>query len=297
MIDYNSITNTEFGVALLKAEESHYHVPVAPKVTDALKQMLQATLDNLGDPGEWADFDCAEQYSPTERLKYPLDTPLSSRINCLFTAQNFPTAADALNNPTQIDYYFAHFRDSSNAECIGVRKATYFKGPVGKTFMHWLDGQLTIVEGNLFRLDTDFDFLIFSDHIAIYRPTQFERIAELEDELAKITPHHVQAVSTAAPQLDFEFANTVSPIPSRMRRLFAALKSRSDIANISSEKFEKACKANGIALIQKNGKWAPGPKHEIAFLEMLDRRRYNDPLIDDDPDPYRAVARKKVTST
>ena len=297
MIDHNCIASTEFGVALLKTEESHYHVPVAPKVTDALKQMLQATLDNLGDPGEWADFDCAEQYSTTEHLKYPLDAPLSSTIKNIFTAQNLPIAADALNNPKQLDYYFARFHDSSNAECIGVRKATYFKGPVGKTFMHWLDGQLTIVEGDLFRLDTDFDFLIFSDHIAIYRPSQFERIAKLEGELAKITPHHIQAVSTAAPQLDFEFANTMSSNSSHMRRLFAALKSRSDIANISSEKFEKACKANGIALIQKNGKWAPEPKHELAFLEMLDRRRYNDPLIDDDPDPYRAVARKKVTST
>lgn len=294
LIDTTSVVHTEFAVALLQKEDAYFQVPVSPSVQEVLRQMLQATLGNLGDPSNWETFDCAEQYPTTAALRYAIDDPLLSKVKDLFNAQNLPVSADALSNPARINYYFVHFRDALNNMCVGVRKASQFKGSVGKSLMYLLDGQLTMVDNNIFRLDPDFDFLVFSDHVAIYRPTQFERIADLEDELIKVAPAHINAISVALPGMDFGFAEQFTQRSARARKLIAAIKSRTDITTISVERFTSACHANKISITQKNGKWTPDPSHEVAFLEMLDRRRYHDPLVDQAPENYRAAARNKV---
>jgi hypothetical protein len=281
-------------VTLLKNEDAHFQVPVTPNVKTALKQMLQATLNGLGDSAQWENFDCAEQHPQTASLKYAVDDPAMIKLKNLYTAQNLEVSADALSDASKIDYYSARFRDTNNNECVGVRKASYFKGTVQKSFLFLIGGQLTLAENSLFQLDPDFDFLIFSDQIVIYRPTQFERIAELEEELIKVAPAHIQTIAAAAPQLDFSFAVELVKKSPRARKLVAALKSRSDLSNISADQLGKACQTNGICVVLKDGKWTPEPKHEVNFLEMLDRRRYNDPLIEHQPAAYRAAARKKV---
>lgn len=294
LIDTTSVVHTEFSVALLQKEDAYFQVPVSSSVQAVLAQMLQTTLKNLGDPNDWMVFDCAEQYPTTAPLKVALDDPMLSKVRDLLNAQNLPVSADALSNPARINYYFARFRDAADSVCVGVRRASQFKGSVGKSMLYILDGQLTMVGSNVFRLDPEFDFLVFSDHVAIYRPAQFERIADLEDEMSKVAPANIKAISIALPEMDFGFAEQLTQKSIRARRLVAAVKSRTDIANISAERFALACQANNIGITKKNGKWTPEPNHEVAFLEMLDRRRYHDPLIEQTPENYRAVARNKV---
>lgn len=296
MIDLNSAVCTVFGVALLKGETTHFQVPVTPSVKDILKQMLQTTLINLGNSREWTDYDCADQYPSTGHLKYDLSDPVVVKLQNLFTAQNVTPSADALSKPSNIDYYFAKFRDAAGIECMGIRKAAQFKGPVGKSLMTWIDGQLTMVQGDIFRLDTDFDFLVFPDQVAIYRPHSFERIADLEAKLAEATPTHIEAIAVALPFLDLGFVATTAGKSIRARRLVAAIRARSDIAGISVERLKSECQKNGISVVETEGKWHPELDHEIGFLEMLDRRRYYDPLIEEDPDPYRAASRSKMRS-
>ena len=293
-IDPNAVVYCEFGVALLAASDTHYHVPITPGVKAALLDMLKVTLNALGNSTDWEPFDCADQHASTACLQCSTNDPIAVKLKNLYMAQNVSTAAAALDNPSNIDYYFARFRDNYGNECVAVHKASVFKAAIGKNFMVWLVDQLTIVEKDLFRLDTDFDFLVFSDQIAIYRPIQFERIADLESELIKIAPSHIQTVAATVTDLDFGFANELVKTSSRARKLFASLKARNDLSGLSSDRIMHTCQANGIDIIQKDGKWTPAPKHELAFLEMLDRRRYNDPLVEVQPSAYRAAARKKV---
>ena len=293
-INPDDIDYCEFGVALLVSGDTHFQVPVTLSVKRLLGEMLKTTLNNLGDSLHWEQFDCAERYPSTACLKYPTNDAVVINLKNLYTVQNIPSAADALQDPSKIDYYFARFRDKQGNECTAVHKASTFKSAVGKRFMHIINGQLTAVENDLFRLDSDFDFIIFPDQIAIYRPIQFERIADFDNELINIAPAHIQTLTAAITDLDFTFATAFVPKSARIRRLLAAITTRSDLSSISADKFSNACKENGISLVQHNGKWTPEPKHEMAFLEMLDRRRYNDPLIDQNPDAYRADARKKV---
>ena len=289
-----SFVCVEFDVALSRKDDAHYQVPIAPDVKNVLKQMLEATLKELGDSSNWALFDCAEKYQTAEQLKLPVDDPILARLKNLCSSQNLPVAAAALNTPSQIDYYFARFQDDTGNMCIGFRRASQFKGTVGKSLMQWLDGNLRMVQGDIFRLDFDFDFLVFDDQVAIYKPKSFEHIAGLEDELAKATPDHIHALIVALPILDFSFAEDFANKSVRGRRLIAAIRSRTDLAKISTNLFKKACEENKISVVQIGGKWAPNPKHEKAFLELLDRRRYPDPLVEGDADLFVALARNKI---
>lgn len=293
-IDPGSIDYTEFRVALTIQGENHFQVPVSHSVKEALRQMLQETLEKLGDENAWVPYDYAQEYKGAEHLTCAIDDPAMETLRELFSAQNLTLHASALKSPKQIDYYSARFTDSAMGECIGVRRASYFKGTVGKPFMFFLEGQLTMVEAELFRLDQDFDFLIFIDKVAIYRPSSMEHVAGLEGKLRNATPSNIQMLSEAVPILDFSFAEKLSEKYVRAQRLFAALKSRPDLGLIDPHRFEAACQANGIAVIQNNGKWAPEPEHEMALLELLDRRRYADPLVEHDAELFRAPSRSTV---
>ncbi|MDE2126046.1 MAG: hypothetical protein KGJ62_05610 [Armatimonadetes bacterium] len=294
LIDTSSIEYAEFAVALLTGEDRHYHIPVTPAVTNELTQMLKDTLDKLGEPSTWETFDCAEQYGSIAPVKCSVDDPVAAKLKSLITAENIPVSADALSYPSKLDFYFAKLRDKHKNECVGVRRASYFKRTIGKKLMHILNGQLDLITDNVFKLDPDFDLIIFPDTVAILRPTQFEWIADLEAELIKVAPGHVHAVAAAVPFLSLDFAIEFVKVSARGRRLFAAIRARNDISGLSADRFRKACEATEVELIEVGGKLSPRPKHEIKFLELLDRRLYPDPLADQQADTYRAASRKKV---
>ena len=289
-----AITQTQFAVALSRGEELLYDVPVALEVKEELAKMLQETLTNLGDCNSWLQYECAEQYPTTTSLTIPINDPLTVKIKQLYESENISTAADALSKPSLVSFYLARFTDVDNNECMAVRRASYFRSSIGKSFLYWLENQLRVVEGELFRLDVDFDFIIFENQVAIYRPTNFEYVADFESEVVKLIPSFIQAIAVAVPFLDLDFAVATAEKSSRARKLLAGIKSRTDLSKISLEKFKAACLANGIAVTENNGKLSADANHEVALLELIDRRRYNDPLVDDEPDAYRASARSRM---
>ena len=74
-------------------------------------------------------------------------------------------------------------------------------------------------------------------------------------------------------------------------RLVAAIKSRADLTSISKKHLSSECKKSGIKVTQKDGKLLPAEGSEMAFLNMLDRRRYTVTLISKTPETYEAPSR------
>lgn len=293
--DQSSVIRTEFFVAFPGDQDALYNVPVMPRVTAELQKMLRKTLENLGSADNWNAFECSEQYKSIEQLTIDITDPIASKVAQLYSATNLPSAANALaDNPSGIDYYFAKFWDNQGKYCVAVRKASQFKSALNKPLMYVVNGQLDIIQDKIFRLNDDFDFIIFEDRIAIYRPTQFERIAEVDTAFQEMIPSLIQSVSSRATNIDFTFADDLTKKSSKARRLIAAISKRDDIIGLDHQLFGKSCQNCKIPVTENNGKWMPNSGYELDLLEMLDRRRFADPLVEDQPENYRAAARTKL---
>jgi hypothetical protein len=54
------------------------------------------------------------------------------------------------------------------------------------------------------------------------------------------------------------------------------------------------CKETGVEVAEAKGKVTVAAGHEMAFLDVLDRRRYEVNLVKEKPERYRAASRKKL---
>ena len=77
-------------------------------------------------------------------------------------------------------------------------------------------------------------------------------------------------------------------------RIIAALLRRGDLAQTSMTNLRRACRLNRIAIDMDEGQLVPRKGQELAFLNLLDRRRYVISLIAGKWEQYEAGSRKGV---
>lgn len=296
--NFQHIQSVEFGVCLDTDDgESYRLVPCVAEVQQALKEMLEETRGNLFDGDEHAQvFSPAEKYAAHERLKIDLASDLVGKHREVFGAANLPTDSNALNKDEEIVSYFAIFRDRQKRKLMAFRRAAQFKGVLRKRLIHFSDDALHIVPDNIFKLDTDFDFLIYDGQIFIWRPSGFVFTADMDQYIAASAMENVKRIEKTISCVDFSGLREFVAKHKRAMRLIAAIKSRNDLAAIEPRLLRAECKEGRIPLHQKNGKLFPEDGHELAFLMLLDRRRYTLTLIKGQPETYEAASRHLTDS-
>lgn len=75
-------------------------------------------------------------------------------------------------------------------------------------------------------------------------------------------------------------------------RVVAALRAREDLTDTSQNNLKRECKRSGVQVRSVDGRIMPEPGHELAFLQMLDRRRYAICLVTGRWEQYEAASRK-----
>jgi len=295
MADFNfqQIQSVEFGVCLDTVErQSHRLVPCVAAVQQALKEMLEETRRSLfADGSGFTEFSPAEKYASNERLRIALSSDLVNKQREVFEAVNLPTDSNALNNTDAIISYFAIFRDNGSQKLLAFRRAAQFKGVLKKRLIRFSDDALRIVPDHVFKLDTDFDFLIFDNQVLIWRPSGFVFTADMDNQIAACANENVSYIEKTIACVDFTDLREFVFTHKRAMRLVAVIKSRKDLAAIAPKLLSVECKQARILLRQKNGKLLPEPGHELAFLMLLDRRRYTVTLIEGQPETYEAPSR------
>jgi len=291
--NFDSIHSVEFGVCLdSETGEIYRIVPADQSVQTALKEMLEATHSQLFRDGETvSNFSPAEKYSSTERLRLVLDSELVAKHKTVFQSENLATDSHGLDEPARLVSYFAIFRDNAGAKLMGFRRAAQFKGVVKKNLIKFLDDTLKIVEDHLFKLDSDFDFLIYDDQILIWRPSGFIFTADMDEHIAACAATNVDQVAQGVTFVDFTRLKDFVSNHKLSMRLIAAIRSRDDLADISKRRLKAECKAAGLKIAERNGKLFPADGSEYGFLMLLDRRRYTVTLIDQQPETYEAPSR------
>jgi Kiwa KwaB-like protein len=291
--DFHGIQSVEFGVCLDTDEgESYRLVPCVTEVQEALKEMLDVTRGTVFAAGEdIQEFSPAEKYAANERLRIDLMSDFVGKHREVFEAANLPTDTNALSETGAIVSYFAIFRDSRRRKLMAFRRAGQFKGVLKKRLIRFSDDALRIVPDNVFKLDTDFDFLIFDGKIFIWRPNGFVFAADMDQHIAACAMENVSHIEKTITCVDFAGLRHFVSTHKRAMRLVAAIKSRNDLTAIAPKRLRAECKECGIPLVQKAGQLFPEPGSELPFLMLLDRRRYTVTLIDGQPETYEAASR------
>lgn len=294
LFDIDHVRSSEFFVCEDSAEgERYWHIPIDGHVQETLIEMLNSTIEALA-ANEMERFEFAQKYGQSEWLVAELNDPAFEKLRALFNLPPPLTNPTVLAEPGAMAYYFATFIDNKKRKIVAVRRATQFKGVIKarNRLISWIDDSLQIVKEDIFRLDQDFDYLIFHDQVWILHSTGFEYTASVDDAVTARTLQIVAEVAKSVPCVNFEALTDFVSKHRRAARLIASLRAREDIHLTSPKKLKRGCKSNGIKVVEANGQFTPEPGHEMAFLELLDRRRYVVELIDEEEELYVAPNRR-----
>jgi hypothetical protein len=292
---FDSTKSIEFGVGHeVEDEELFSLVSVDKNVKTALREMAENTWNVMQSGDDPEEYQPSEKHTSQEYVFVAIDSELAMRIKNLHQATNLSLNAIALENPETILCYFSRMINSKGKRLTAIKRASQFKGIVKKRLVQFVTDTLKLVEDRTFKLDNDFDMLVDSEHIHILRPSGFEFIGELQEVIRKAVPSNVEAIRKEMPFVDFSNIESYAGNHTRAARHLASIRSQRETQNISQSLLKKACKTHGIDLHVKDGKITIPAGHEMDFLDVLDRRRYELELVEGAPERYRAGSRRKV---
>ncbi|WP_273149959.1 Kiwa anti-phage protein KwaB-like domain-containing protein [Methylophaga thiooxydans] len=294
--DFGSINNVEFGVGLDEDinDRGFYLVPVDPQIQGVLVDMARETLDGINRIDQVPSlYDPSDKHASQDSLYVPLNDPNVGSIESLHTAENLLVRPNAMHEYGKIFCYFVRLTDVHGNRLTGVRRSTQFKGVVKKRLITAVDDTLKLNTKPMFALDSDFDFLVDSDKIVIFRPSGFEFSGQLQEAIIAAVPANIQVLGQAIPFVNFTSIEEYASTRPRAARYIASIKSMGNQNNIDRECLEQLCTYTGVALEDDNGQLVVPDEHSMAFLEVLDRRRYGVDLTGQ-PERYVAAARHKV---
>ncbi len=273
----------------------HIQIPVDPQVQTELKRMLMESVQKLGLPASEPTmqiFDPAQKYSSEEQLKLPLATAYLQDLAAVIALNNLPSNALALNLVTELEYYYAIFTDNQNRRLYAFRRASQFKGVTRSKLALVNGGTLTLLTGQIFRLDNDFDYFTTDQTVFILRPSGFEFTTNVGGQILQASTANAQSISTSITYLDLTSIATYASTHARSARLLAAIRGRNDLNLIDRSLLVQACQSYGITVLNPTqGQLSPDSGHEYDFLCILDRRAYTTNLIPNQPEKYEAANR------
>lgn len=300
--DFNlkEIDNIEFGVCLDdEKSEKRFFVPADKNVLSVLEKMLMATLAQIFPAGKSAPvaYELSEKYSSTERLKASLTSYWAIKLKEIYQAEGLESSTSALSDPGIMIYYSATFRDKAGKKIVAIKRASKFKATVGKSLVQLINDEIRLIEKDVFRLDTDFDFILTEKEALILKPSAVEYVGNIDAHVGEKIKAKAIELGTRIDFVDFSGLANFVVTKKRSARLIAAIHTHNDLEKIDKDRFITHAQKMGIELQHgKDGKISPKSGHEQKFLEMLDRRLYSCDFVIDEEQRYWAGNRKKLKS-
>jgi hypothetical protein len=294
--DLANVTVTEFGVGRDDGNRQTFvAVPVDANVQGALREMVKATWDAMQeDEGGPAKYEPSEKHASTEYLTLALSDDMASSVRELHEATNCDIEFAAIEDASDVFCYFTRLTDKKKRRLTALRRATQFKGILKKRLIRFVSDSLKLIDDDVFKLDSDFDLLVDSANVHILRPSGFEFAGKLQQAIMDAVPRNIEAIGKDLPFVEFDGIEEYAGQHPRAARYLASIRGQEETKNIDRTLLKRLCKQTGVDVIDARGKVKVAPGHEIAFLEVLDRRRYEVNLVKEKPELYRAASRKKI---
>jgi hypothetical protein len=241
-------------------------------------------------------YEPAEKHGATEFLYIPLANELAAPVRELHEAANLSINATVLADPADVFCYFARLTDKKQRRLTALRRATQFKGVLKSKnrLIRMLDDTLQIIDDTVFKLDSDFDLLIDSANVLILRPSGFEFAGKLQQAILGAVPENIKVIRKDLPFVQFDGIEEYAGKHPRAARYVASIQGQGETKNINKALLKKLCKQTGVEVAESKGMVIVTDGHEMGFLEVLDRRRYEVSLVKEKPEQYRAASRKKI---
>lgn len=296
--DLDNITFVEFGIGRDDGNgQAFVAVPVDDNVQKALREMTQATWQamQLDEDGP-TKYEPSDKHGSMEWLYLPLADDMAASLRDLHQAVNLPMDTMALISPADVFCYFVRLTDSQQRKLTALRRATQFKGIVKSKgrLMRLLDDTLQIVEDTLFKLDSDFDLLIDAENLHILRPSGFEFAGKLQQAILDAVPGNVAAIKAELAFIEFDSIEQYAAKRPRAARCLASIRGQEGMKEVDKTALKKLCKSTGVDVSESKGKVIIADGHEMAFLQVLDRRRYHLELVKDKPERFVAASRRSI---
>lgn len=296
--DLNEVTLVEFGVGRDDGNgQAFVAVPVDPKVQTALREMTQATWHAMQqDEDGPTKYEPADKHGSVEWLYLPLGDDMATDVRDLHQAANLPMDSVALAAPEKVFCYFVRLTDNQQRKLTALRRASQFKGVVKSKgrLIRLIDDTLKIVEDTVFKLDSDFDLLIAANNVHILRPSGFEFVGKLQHAILNAVPGNVAAIQAELTFVEFDVIEQYAAKRPRAARYLASIRGQEELKDIDKASLKKLCKNTGVDVSESKGKVIIADGHEMAFLQVLDRRRYQLELVKDKPEKFVAANRKPI---
>ena len=294
--DLDSVTVTEFGVGRGDdSAQTFVAVSVDADVQVVLHEMVRSTVDAMHEIANGpAKYEPSEKYGTKEDLYLPLTDDLASFVRQLHEATNLDMDGSALDKPAEVSCYFARLTDREGRRLTALRRASQFKGVLRKRLIRFVSDSLKLIPEDVFKLDGDFDLLIDSANVYILRPSGFEFTGRLQQAVLDAVPENVTALRSDLSFVDFDGIQAYAAKHPRAARLLASIRGQAETKNIDKTALKNLCKRTGVNVCESKGKITVQPGHELSFLEVLDRRRYELELVKGQPERFRAGSRIKL---
>lgn len=296
--DFASVTAVEFGVGIENGGQQKFVcVPVDADVQQALQEMAKESwqLMNKDDEGPRL-YEASEKHGSIEYLFLPLASEFAAPLIDLHRASQLPLNTQALNEPSDIFAYFCRLTDNEKRSLTALRRASQFKGILKSRnrLVRMIDDTMQIIPDAVFKLDSDFDLLIDSVQVHILRPSGFEFAGNLQRAIQDAAPRNIAAIAADLPFVNFESIDKYARRHTRAARYLASINSQAETKNIDKTLLVNLCTQTEVEIEEQDGKIMVKSGHELGFLEVLDRRRYEIYLVREQPEHYRAASRRKI---
>ena len=288
--DFENVTVTTFGVGIDAGDDQTFVVvPVDVDVQRALCEMAQATWNALNNCEDGPrEYEPSEKYESRECLYLPLDHEMAAAVKTLHEAANLPTNSGALNDPSNIFCYFAQLTDNKHRRLTALRRATQFKGILKSRLIQLVSDSLKLIEDRVFKLDIDFDLLADSKNVYILRPSGFEFAGKLQQAILDAVPKNIKAIQSDLPFVELAPIEEYAKKHTRAARYLASIRSQELTKNVDKSLLKALCEQTGVEVEESDGKLKVSEGHELAFLELLDRRRYELEFVKGQPERFKA---------
>lgn len=299
--DIENVAFIEFGVGRDDNQSQAFVlVPVDVGVQKALHEMVRTTWDTMqkasGEDGIANKYEPSEKHGNLEYCYLPLNDDMSASMGELHKANNLELDSGVLKNSADVFCYFARLTDGQQRRLTAVRRAAQFKGILKSKnrLVRIYDDSLQIIEDDIFKLDSDFDLLIDGSNIHILRPSGFEFVGKLQQAILNAVPKNITALEKSLPFVEFDSIREYATKHPRAARYLASI--RGQVSNIDKAALKNLCKNTGVEVMVSKGKIVVSEGHEMGFLEVLDRRRYEVELVKGQPERFKAGSRKKLNN-
>lgn len=292
------IVSVDFG-ASLRGDNRLFFVPADVAVKNSLKGVLRNTVEAFDHiDGDWQEFDVSEDYGEARRVFAHRNNDLMGVFSAIYDAGALDELTDLVGRLSQLEYYFAVFRDRDGRKAVGIKKATQFKSTLGaqNLLIRLVNDTLTMIEDRVLKLDRDFDVVVTDEHVFLYAPRRAEQVGQFTESVARSAEAKVQTIHDTLTFLDLSRIKDKIASHPHQARLAAAIAAKPELAQFDRDRVVRLAEKHGVKLTEHDGRLRCRVSDETKLLEVLDARRYDADLTTAAPVPYRARAREKVSA-